>query len=271
MNPHIDSSALLQLLRHIDFHQLAGCDALIEDTPHIRLAQPVSPDMVAQRLKQSKAHPQDIKSPISTNTDILPHQKALALANEQAATATSWEALQTIIQDFKAIDLASTANHALLGKKRDEATKDKHLLWLTDTPKLQEELKGQAFCDEEAQLLQNIIAAMGADFSQQTCLYSVFWRPPGNRTPTQNEIALCRPFLMQAIELVRPDMIIALGDVAFSILNLSPSTSTQAITYGSKAGDIEVLPLLSLSKLLKNPALKAKIWPSLCQIKMEFI
>ena len=85
-------------------------------------------------------------------------------------------------------------------------------------PGADEDRHGQPFVGRAGQLLDKMLAAIGLDRTKVYIANVVPWRPPGNRTPTPQELALCLPFVRRQIELVAPDFLVLLGTASAQTL-----------------------------------------------------
>ena len=91
------------------------------------------------------------------------------------------------------------------------------IMIIGEGPGAEEDRRGEAFVGRSGQLLDKILAATGLarhhlDPQKSVCITNViFWRPPGNRTPTDEEILVCRPFWERAIALIKPDFLLCAG------------------------------------------------------------
>jgi DNA polymerase len=135
-------------------------------------------------------------------------------------------------------------------------------------PGAEEDAKGQPFVGRAGQLLDRMLAAAGlADRAFIT--NTVFWRPPGNRTPSPAEQLVCLPFLERAIALVRPKMLLLVGGAsAKSMLKREEgilSLRGRWFEWRSSAGDLELpaMPTLHPAFLLRQPAAKKRAWTDL--------
>ena len=77
-----------------------------------------------------------------------------------------------------------------------------------------EDLEGKPFVGRAGQLLDKMLAAIALAEQDVHITNIVYWRPPGNRTPTPQEAQVCRPFLERQVELVAPEVIVLLGGAA---------------------------------------------------------
>jgi uracil-DNA glycosylase family 4 len=125
------------------------------------------------------------------------------------------------------------------------------------------------------QLLDKMLAAIALDRSHVYITNTVFWRPPGNRTPTQQEMAVCRPFLDRQIELVNPDLILVLGGAAAKELF---TTKDGILKLRGKWRDLPIarreitaLPTLHPAYLLRQPAQKKLAWQDLRSLRSKIV
>ena len=97
-------------------------------------------------------------------------------------------------------------------------------MFVGEAPGRDEDIEGLPFVGRSGKLLDRMLAAIGLDRTSVYIANIVPWRPPGNRTPTPQETAICLPFIQRQIELVDPDILVCLGN---------PSTQT---LLGTKDG-----------------------------------
>jgi len=102
--------------------------------------------------------------------------------------------------DCQRCDLHTTRTHLVFGKGNPDA----ELMFVGEAPGADEDLKGEPFVGRAGQLLGKIIAAMGKTREQVYIANILKCRPPGNRNPSSDEIAICSPFLIQQIEAIQP-------------------------------------------------------------------
>jgi len=135
-------------------------------------------------------------------------------------------------------------------------------------PGAEEDLQGAPFVGRAGQLLDKMLAAAGLQ-GRVFITNTVFWRPPGNRTPTAQEQAVCAPFLERAIALVKPKLLLLVGGAsAKSMLGRAEgilSLRGRWFDWRSADGAIELpaLPTLHPAFLLRQPMAKKKAWQDL--------
>jgi DNA polymerase len=140
-----------------------------------------------------------------------------------------------------------------------------------EAPGRDEDLQGKPFVGRAGQLLDKMLAAIGLTEADVHITNIVYWRPPGNRTPTPQEAQVCRPFLERQIELVAPEFIVLLGgaaakhmlDVADGIMRLRGRW--REIEVGGRR--IKALATLHPAYLLRTPAHKRLAWRDLQAVR----
>ena len=113
--------------------------------------------------------------------------------------ASTLEALEAILAAFDGCGLKRTAKTLCFARGSTKA----RLMLIGEAPGRDEDLQGKPFVGRAGQLLDRMLAAIGLDESSIYITNTVYWRPPGNRTPTPEEIEACAPFLDAELALLR--------------------------------------------------------------------
>jgi DNA polymerase len=144
-------------------------------------------------------------------------------------------------------------------------TGSSRLCFVGEGPGADEDEQGFPFVGKAGQLLDRMIAAMGFDRDEVYVCNVVKCRPPNNRKPEPSEMAACAHFLEQQIELIDPEVIVALGATAVEGLFGSTSGGITRMRGRIKLykGRIAVMPTFHPAYLLRNPAAKADVWKDL--------
>jgi uracil-DNA glycosylase family 4 len=144
---------------------------------------------------------------------------------------------------------------------------DARIMMVGEGPGGDEDRIGRPFVGRAGQLLDRMLAAIELDRRQVYIANVVPWRPPGNRTPTLQETAICLPFIRRQIELVAPKILVCLGaSSAQTLLGLKEGitrTRGQWFDYPLGEGTIKALPMLHPAYLLRQPAQKRAAWRDL--------
>src|SRR5690606_14768453 len=127
-------------------------------------------------------------------------------------------------------------------------------------PGADEDAQGFPFVGAAGQLLDRMIAAMGLARDEVYVCNIVKCRPPNNRKPEAHEIAACSPYLHQQIELLDPEVIVALGATAVEgLLGVTGGITRMRGRMKLYKGRIAVMPTFHPAYLLRNPAAKADV------------
>ncbi|WP_114944884.1 uracil-DNA glycosylase [Microvirga calopogonii] len=258
-----DRDALQALL---DFHVEAGVDLALDETPHNRFAEPKPERTQAKATAQpapSKASP----ASSAPSPRALPKAAASApeevagMAREQARHAQSLEELEAILAGFDGCALKFSAKNLAFADGNPEG----RVMLVGEAPGADEDRIGKPFMGRSGQLLDRMLATIGLDRTQVYVANIVPWRPPGNRTPTPQEIAICKPFIARQIELASPEILLCLGGpAAQNLLGLKDGilrTRGRWYTYKTEDGrEIRALPTLHPAYLLRQPLQKRLGW-----------
>jgi DNA polymerase len=145
------------------------------------------------------------------------------------------------------------------------------LMLIGEAPGRDEDLAGKPFVGKAGQLLDKMLAAIGLGEADAHITNVVYWRPPGNRTPTPQETQVCRPFLDRQVELVAPDLVLLLGgSAAKEILGGTDGIMKlrgrwREITLGARK--VRALATLHPAYLLRTPVAKRLAWRDLLMLK----
>jgi len=184
--------------------------------------------------------------------------------------ATTLEELKAEMAAFEGCGLKKTALNLVFG----EGNPQSGLMLIGEAPGADEDRQGKPFVGRSGQLLARMLAAININSRDDYYITNLLpWRPPGNRTPTDMEIAACLPFLLRHIELVNPRAIVLLGGPATkTLLNRTEGITRlrgkwlELVVNGST---VPVLPMFHPAALLRNPAQKRQAWADLLSLKAK--
>jgi DNA polymerase len=197
--------------------------------------------------------------------------RGAALAADARALARSCrtiEELRAALGSFDGCALAETATQLCFA----DGAPDAPLFLVGEAPGAEEDRIGRPFVGQSGQLLDRMLAWIGHDRTNTWITNAIFWRPPGNRTPTPAEIAVCQPFLERQIELLRPRILLFLGGIAArALLGVSEGVSRlrgRIFSYRNEAlpEPIPALVTFHPAYLLRQPAQKRLVWRDLLQV-----
>lgn len=132
-----------------------------------------------------------------------------------ADAASSIEELKSALLAFNGCELKKTATNTVFSDGISSAK----IMLLGEAPGANEDAQGIPFCGESGKLLDNMLNVIG--LSRKENIYitnTIFWRPPANRRPTQEEIEICRPFVEKHIALIQPKLLVLVGATAVTSL-----------------------------------------------------
>jgi DNA polymerase len=139
-----------------------------------------------------------------------------------------------------------------------------------EAPGREEDKTGKPFVGPAGQLLDKMFQAIGfRRFSENNSFYVtnvIPWRPPQNRSPTEDEINLLKPFLIKHIDLIKPEIIILMGNTPCQAL-LGKSGITKLRGHWKNFLSYPVLPMFHPAYLLRNPTAKKETWQDLKMLK----
>lgn len=192
---------------------------------------------------------------------------AASAARRIAEAAGDIAALEAALKDFEGCALKATAKSTCVYRGAHKA----RVMIIGEAPGRDEDLEGRPFVGRAGKLLDRMLTAIELDESDVHITNVVYWRPPGNRTPTPQETQICRPFLDRQIELVEPEVILLLGGAAAkAILEVEEGIMRIRGKWRDTAiGGVRVraLPSLHPAYLLRTPAAKRLAWRDLLALK----
>ena len=256
--------AAISLLR---WYAEQGITDTIGDVPVDRRVTPPQKTAIPRRTESPAAAaiaPPPAPSVAPTaNTDQL-----ASTARERAREASNLDELKAALANFDECSLKKTAKNLVFADGNPEAK----IVFVGEAPGRDEDLQGLPFVGRSGKLLDRMLAAIGLDRTSVYITNIIPWRPPGNRNPTPEEIALCLPFLERHLELVNPTVVVALGGVsAKQLLNTTDGIMRlrgkwKQLTIGDKS-NVPLMPTFHPAYLLRQPGQKRLAWQDLLSIK----
>lgn len=183
-------------------------------------------------------------------------------ARARAREASTLAELEAALRAFDGCPLKFGAMNTVFADGNPKA----RIMLVGEAPGEDEDRQGKPFVGVSGRLLDRMLAQIGLDRTSVYITNILPWRPPGNRSPTQAEIAACLPFLERHVELVGPAVLVPLGGTsAKTLLNRSEGITRlrgQWFEYPPAAPDqpVPVLPMLHPAYLLRNPVSKREAW-----------
>jgi uracil-DNA glycosylase family 4 len=184
-------------------------------------------------------------------------------AEAAIARAGSLAMLREAIGDCRRCKLAGHRTNLVFGVGNPEA----RLVFVGEGPGAEEDARGEPFVGRAGQLLTEIITK-GMQLRREDVYIAnvIKCRPPGNRNPEPDEVESCEPFLIRQLELIRPEVIVALGKFAAQTLLRTKTPITQLRGRWFDYHGVKVMPTFHPAYLLRNPGEKRLVWQDIQQV-----
>jgi DNA polymerase len=222
-----------------------------------------APDRVRQ-FDQSRTTEQRARMPAAAPPT---PEAAVMAAREAAGTAQTLDELRALLEGFEGCALRATATQLVFA----DGTAGSRVMFVGEAPGFDEDIAGRPFVGRSGKLLDLMMAAIGLDRTSAYIANVVPWRPPGNRTPTPQETAICLPFIRRQIELANPDFLVCLGGPAMqtllSIKDGITRTRGRWFPYDAGAREIRALATFHPAFLLRSPLQKRFAWRDFLALK----
>ncbi len=257
-----------ELVALFDFYVAAGVDLAIDETPHDRFAEdarPATPAAPAIRMSGPELSPSREESPTRALplAATAPPDEVAENARLRAREARSLAELEAMVSAFEGCALKRTAKQLVFA----DGNPDADIMLVGEAPGGEEDRAGKPFVGRAGQLLDRMLASIGLDRSHVYIANVVPWRPPGNRTPTPQEVAICLPFTLRQIELCSPRVLVTLGAPASqTVLGVKEGIKRvrgRWVDYPGLAHPVRALPMLHPAYLLRQPIDKRLAWRDL--------
>jgi uracil-DNA glycosylase family 4 len=184
-------------------------------------------------------------------------------AEPAVARAGSLAALRGAIGDCQRCKLAPHRTHLVFGVGHPAA----RLMFVGEGPGADEDAQGEPFVGRAGQLLTEIITKGMRLRREDVYIANVIkCRPPGNRNPEPDEVEACEPFLLRQVELIGPDVVVALGKFAAQTLLRTKTPITQLRGRWFDYHGIKLMPTFHPAYLLRNPAEKRVVWQDIQEV-----
>ncbi|MDR2075276.1 MAG: uracil-DNA glycosylase [Holosporales bacterium] len=182
---------------------------------------------------------------------------------DQQQEFISLEELRNFIMETDVCGLKKFARHTVFS----DGDPSSRIMLIGEAPGEQEDIQGKPFVGQSGQLLDSMLKSVGLSREDTYITNIVFWRPPGNRTPSPDEIVMCMPYVKEHIRLINPRILLLLGGVAAkAILNTSDGI-TKTRGNISKFQDINAVPTFHPAYLLRSPGQKALAFNDMIKMK----
>jgi DNA polymerase len=181
---------------------------------------------------------------------------------DASAGSAPLESLRKRMEACRRCELYRTRKNVVFG----EGNPASRLIFIGEGPGRDEDLSGRPFVGRAGALLTKIIGAMGLERSDVYIANIVKCRPPENRNPEPDEVMECLPFLEEQVDLIGPEVICSLGNVATQTLTGERNGITRMRGGSYEYRGIEVIPTFHPAACLRNPGLKKDVWEDIKKI-----
>jgi len=149
---------------------------------------------------------------IGAEQKFVPLNEIVAAAKKAAQAAKTIEELRKAVEKFDGCGLKKMATNTVFA----DGNSDSDIMIIGEAPGNHEDLQGIPFCGDSGKLLDEMFRTINLDRTKLYITNVIFWRPPGNRRPTEEELAICRPFVERHIQLFNPKIMILVGSTSMS-------------------------------------------------------
>jgi DNA polymerase len=253
----------------LEWYAAAGVDAAVDDAPAAAWSLEPGSDLERRQVPAHGSRAADGLARAEPQPSLLvPESRRVGSAREIAGRCDTLAELKDALAEFDGCALKATARQACFADGNPEA----RLMLIGEAPGAEEDRQGKPFVGQSGQLLDRILAEIGIDRTTAWITNVIYWRPPGNRTPTDGEIAVCQPFLERQIELLSPDFILFVGGIAAKALLGRKEGVTKLrgrpFTYTATDGrQIPCLVTFHPAYLLRQPLNKRFVWRDMLQMR----
>ena len=195
-------------------------------------------------------------------------ESAIMAARHAAQPATSLADLHAAVLAYERCDLKRGARNLVFADGNPQA----RVMIITDAPDVAEDREGRPFAGQTGVLLDKMLAAIGLARAAPDAASAVYvapalpWRTPQDSDPTDDDLAMMRPFLDRHIQLANPALIVLMGNTPVRMLLDSTGILRLRGDWRDVAGT-PALPMVHPAHLLRNPAAKREAWADLLSLK----
>ena len=248
----------------LEWYVSAGVDEVISETPVNRFE--IHP--VPQTEKQIDFRP-SVNSAAEHSVGSVPHHEENESVKSLLENISSLEELKNTMLNFEGSPLKNTASNMVFGMGAVEAK----VMIIGEAPGAEEDRQGLPFVGVSGQLLDLMLQSIGLNREQVYISNILPWRPPANRKPSEDEIALFSPFIRKHIALVNPQTLLLLGGSAVSALMHLNEGITRCrgrwMIYEENGLSIPTIASFHPAFLLRTPIQKKMAWRDLLSLKQK--
>jgi uracil-DNA glycosylase len=258
----LDGAVLEALAATVEDQTIPAVEAPVVKVPMVQAAVP-APAQAPPRVTDRELYPEVAMAPLKSFDQLAPLPAVRVAAADKAAAL---KLIQEEIGDCTRCPLAYAGRHKIVFGDGDANAR---LMFVGEGPGADEDMQGLPFVGKAGQLLNNMIAAMGLKREEVYIANIVKCRPPGNRVPEPAEANTCTQFLVQQMDVVQPQVVVALGATAATyLLGVKRSLSSLRGQWHSVRG-AKVVVTYHPAFLLRDPRQKGEAWKDLQMVMAE--
>lgn len=187
------------------------------------------------------------------------------LARLAASGAGDIDALRLALSGFEACELKRGARNLVFS----DGVAGARVMVIGEAPGREEDREGRPFVGQAGQLLDKMLGAIDLSRTENVYITNVLpWRPPQNREPTPEEMAMMLPFLERHVALAKPDFLVLMGNIACQSVLGKRGISRMRGQWGEAMG-LPALPMFHPAYLLRNAEKKREAWADLLDLKAK--
>ncbi len=242
----------------LEWQMEMGVFEVISEGPVDRFAIEVEAKAAREQKKRGGT---GVAAPIVQEPEVDPVAEAAAAAK----AVGTLDSLKAALASFEHCELKRGARNLVFS----DGVPGARVMIVGEAPGRDEDLQGKPFVGKAGQLLDRMLAAIGLNRAESVYITNVMpWRPPQNRDPKPEEIAMMKPFLERHIALAEPDVLVIVGNISCQAL-LGKRGITRLRGQWAEACGKPALPMFHPAYLLRNPAAKREAWADLLELKAK--
>lgn len=260
-----------KILETLQWYQSIGIDEAAMDTPFDKT---VSAHDIIRKMTEATDSGDKPKKPVSDVPKEAPLGRAAAVQDATAIVSSchTIEELKQALESFDGCPLKATASHFVFADGNPQSG----IMFIGDAPDAAEDMEGKSFIGKNGDFFRLMISHIGLNDKDKYYLSNIVpWRPPGERAPSDSELAMIKPFVLRHIELVNPKILVLVGAVAAKtlleekkgILKLRQGWHDLTLPNGTR---VPVKVLFNPPFLFEQPQQKRTAWNDLLEIKQMY-
>ncbi|GGA07542.1 MAG: uracil-DNA glycosylase [Rhodobacteraceae bacterium] len=246
----------------LDWQLEMGADETMGELPVDRFAAEAEAQAARAAARATPAAAAGGRAPMPGPVPLDTGPDPVEVAQQAAAQATTLDALREAMAAFEHCELKRGARNLVFC----DGTADARVMIVGEAPGRDEDRQGKPFVGRAGQLLDRMLAPVGLSRDRNVYITNVLpWRPPQNRDPKPDEIAMMKPFLAKHIALVDPELLVIMGNISCDAL-LGRRGITRLRGKWAEAEGRPALPMFHPAYLLRQPQMKREAWADVLEL-----